>query len=40
MGIYEKIKDLGGWLAEGEAELLYDLVAKAPKNGKIVEIGS
>ncbi len=40
MGIYEKIKDLGGWLAEGEAELLYDLAAKAPKNGKIVEIGS
>jgi predicted O-methyltransferase YrrM len=37
---YEKIKNLGGWLTAGEAELLYLLSQKTKGLGRIVEIGS
>jgi len=40
MSVYEKIKDLGGRLTRGEADLLFDLAKKTKKQGRIVEIGS
>ncbi|MBD3247864.1 class I SAM-dependent methyltransferase [Candidatus Falkowbacteria bacterium] len=40
MNIYEKIKDLGGWLTPNEADLLYNLAKNTKNKGEIVEIGS
>jgi len=38
--IYNKIKDLEGWLTINEAYLLYSLAKKTRGRGKVVEIGS
>jgi predicted O-methyltransferase YrrM len=40
MNIYEKIKNLNGWLTIDEANLLYALARKTKGAGRIVEIGS
>jgi predicted O-methyltransferase YrrM len=40
MNIYEKIKNLDGWLTHDEANLLYKLAKKTNSRGRIVEIGS
>jgi MMP 1-O-methyltransferase len=40
MNIYEKIKNIEGWLTPGEANLLYSLAKKTKGKGRIVEIGS
>lgn len=38
--VYNKIKDLDGWLTINEAWLLYNLAKKTKRKGRIVEIGS
>jgi MMP 1-O-methyltransferase len=40
MNIYEKIKNIDGWLTPGESNLLYSLAKKTAGQGRIVEIGS